>query len=673
MNRSLSTAALALAVASSASGGGAERVCVNGIVPVREQWLPQALPLRWIVVGVTEAGGQPCTGAASIESFIPGVAATFSAFDQGCFLSSWTNSLPIPNPPVPDVRSYLLAGGNPDLVPVLGSLVRAARTWNAAAVDVSMPPAAPSLIDVSTFEFTEPSPASIAQGAFDTFNVAAGTNPVSSVDGINMVTFGGVSSAPGQLVLGITSVTIAAPSSSPCAPNSSIYASIPPAWLPAPDGTILDADVVLNGAISWAEFNPYIQNWLVTQPGAAVHFSIEGVAAHEFGHVMGLAHSLIDGDSDPSLSAPGVPANQHFSTMFPLSQASAFAPGAVNGFTTPVNPAPWCCPFNSGGALPLISASRLEGASAATLEADDRCALADAYPPVNVASTLGVVTGYVHTGGGPQHPVKDAHVVAFRRSDPALTRAGAITDHTGRYEIRGLPPGDYDLQAEPIVPIYLAPNHADPLGLSSFALPNYLLPPALCGCLSGLLTDFDAELWNSGNEAYVEILLQETTPTQVATGSPGNRDFVVGSSQHPRLTIRDLAANGFGFPHGMLVQRTGNPPAYPSVRLFLRDGPGNPSLPPQEHQTRGFVLFNAVLGHSAFQSQLVQLAGSYVVRPMQHANSSVLYDFFLDLPASSFGTGIFAPNTNVYAQGLLQLQASTDLRVSNLIRLYVVN
>lgn len=84
----------------------------------------------------------------------------------------------------------------------------------------------------------------------------------------------------------------------------------------------------------------------------------------------------------------------------------------------------------------------LGGASG--LDSDDRIAMTSLYPKVQPLGGA-VVEGRVYGDGG---GIYAAQVVAVNGAGEPI--ASALTDQSGRFEIRGLPAGDYRLYAEPL-------------------------------------------------------------------------------------------------------------------------------------------------------------------------------------------------------------------------------
>ncbi len=175
-------------------------------------------------------------------------------------------------------------------------------------------------------------------------------------------------------------------------------------------GVIIDCDIVFNG-----------DDFTFSVDGSGGTQDIEGVAAHEIGHCLGLDHSPVYG----TLSALDfVQDNTRKSTMFPYTF----------------------------------------GVEARSLEPDDVMGAQFHYPatPGTPPSTLGSISGRVQYGPNPTISIRGGFVHAISTSAPRMPVRGRMTDlgrvneagtdiaGDGGYVITGLTPGNYYVFLEPL-------------------------------------------------------------------------------------------------------------------------------------------------------------------------------------------------------------------------------
>jgi len=219
-------------------------------------------------------------------------------------------------------------------------------------------------------------------------------------------------------------------------------------------GSYLD-EPALPGEIVDADmiFNPAFTFSTPTHNGGPGSFDLRSVVTHEAGHFLGLSHS---GTLD--------------ATMFFVLQPRQ---------------------------------------DAASLEDDDRAAIAAAYPDPSLFTDFGAITGHVVRGGTVQ-PVPGALVTAVRLgAGNALedSTASDYTDEDGAYALRRLPPGSYAVRITPL----------------DGEVGGFPLTPAYISqrVQAEAVADFDAEWWDAAEGAADPPNAFEPIAVAAGTTVPG--------------------------------------------------------------------------------------------------------------------------------------------------------
>ncbi|MFN0085700.1 MAG: matrixin family metalloprotease [Blastocatellia bacterium] len=256
-------------------------------------------------------------------------------------------------------------------------------------------------------------------------------------------------------------------------------------------------------------FNGNQYQWTTSGGGGAV--DIEEVATHEIGHLIGISHSPIGG-----------------TTMFPRSGV-----GTTRG---------------------------------RSLSADDRIAASVIYPVGNFLTANGRVSGRVRDNNGAA--IFGAHVGVLDSN--GIATSGALTQPDGSYTISGLPPGNYQVYAEP---------------LDTVATP-YFGKSDLTSFYGSLVTDFaTSQDWSfsvgAGQAASVDITVQRGNPTLDAfiVYDSGNNGFLnVGTAVTQGQSNIRVGVAGPGLPQsGAPLSITG--PGISIIRhVFVTTNTGLPGI-----------------------------------------------------------------------------------------------
>lgn len=485
--------------------------------------------------------------------------------------------------------------------PGIQSMARAAATWSNALV--------PFPASAATGPVIQPFPTPLAS----TFRLSDGPvaiftwsnwmqNDVDRVvqDGINLVTCWQPpfywSAIGGQSTLAIARV-----------------------WLGAAPGEIVESDIALNVRSfdpnnserpiwSFVETNDALQAEVAThrwEPFTGLPFfdpllgyaDIEGVMVHEFGHMAGLAHSLVDSRQRDATAL--------FPTMFPYAQVQNYAAtltfvdvGGCTNFVTQ--------PADAGSTL---FGGKL-GASARTLEIDDISAIGVAYGTPALATFTGEIRGTCHLGVST--PLPGAHVVAYRTDLVDQVRVGTLAYAGGQYVLNGLPPGEYYVYAEPVDQPRTFPFVQDGQYFANEVVPEYVLPG---GCSTP--TFFQTEFWDAA-ESFNDLPMTASKVVVTAGQATVGIDFQLSTS-NDLLTVRQPGTTNAS-PRGVVVSPMGAPP--PVVDVTVRAGASYANQPVT-------LLLNTARGVRILSGQLVIpfTTGATVVNATLDGNGDATFQF----------------------------------------------
>lgn len=223
------------------------------------------------------------------------------------------------------------------------------------------------------------------------------------------------------------------------------------------------------------------------------NFDRASTTVHEFGHIQGLAHSSVGEFNSNNSTAFNGGYGSPSSSLRPVNIASV----------------PTMHPFSSG-----------TGTNRQTPEADDIAGLSQLYPEASFAASFGSIAGTVKRCSDDK-PASGINVRAINAADSAIQVSrytGFDGNGNGRFEIKGLPPGSYEVVVEE-------------MGHNGFTVGKMAIA-------TGLDQGFPFEFYGPSVEqenACSEDQADAPLPTSVAAG--GSSDIAINLNDGVRLAF----------------------------------------------------------------------------------------------------------------------------------------
>lgn len=215
-------------------------------------------------------------------------------------------------------------------------------------------------------------------------------------------------------------------------------------------------------------------------------FDWQSTVVHEFGHLLGLAHSSV-GQFNSNFSN-----FRAFGYNAPTDALDVVAIGSV----------PTMHPFSTG-----------TGTGRRTPKTDDQAGIRELYPAAAPGSYGGISGRVLRQVGSTEKAVKGANVRVVKIGDAAVqaTRYSSYDNNAdGRFYIGGLPAGEYKLLVEV-------------LGYNDFG------PFKRMAVVSDYEYDFPQEYYSGATESFTEALPDTHDPVAVSAGTTvTNKDIKVG-------------------------------------------------------------------------------------------------------------------------------------------------